>query len=68
MFSSVGLCSAHWKDQNYLDPLQMEQVEAADLVPLPPYRFSLHGCWEAGEGLVIREGSLFGDHFFLVSA
>lgn len=46
----------------------MEPLEAADLVPLPPYRSSWHGCWEAGEGSVITERSSFGDSFFLVSA
>lgn len=50
-----------------LEPLKMEQVEAADLVALPPCRSPLHGCWEAGEGLVIRERSSFGDSSLLVS-
>lgn len=46
----------------------MEQVEDTGLAPLTPFRSSLHGCWKAAEGLVIREGSSFGDSFFLVSA
>lgn len=36
---------------------------STDLVALPPHGSSLHGCWEAGAGLVITETSSSGDGF-----